>query len=687
MKKIAFIFLLLSSWCWAAHPFRAEDMQKLMRIGESQLSPDAKWIVYTIQTSNVEKNTTATNLWLIPAAGGSPVQLTFADKGANASPRWSPDSKSIYFISTRDKDIPQIFRISLGWGEAKQITDWEIGVNAFILSPDGKKLAVTASVFPECKDLACNAKKKKEVEENPVKVRVITTIPFRRWDEWVEEKRNHIFIMPADGGEAKDITPGDVDSPIWTEGGGEEVAFSPDSSEICFSRYTENESTTANSDLYTIPVDGGPVKQITTNKGTDTTPVYSPDGKYIAYVATLRPDATTDITRAFLYDRKTGESRNLTESLDRGVSSTVWSPDSKLLYITYEDEGLVPVSQLDPASGKVTKIFSEGVSGNIQVPKDSSFLVFTNMNFSQPVEIFRMDLNARSKPAQLTFENKDVLKEIQFGEYSSFTFTGAHGEPVQCWQVKPPDFDPNKKYPLVLLMHGGPENAWDNLFHYRWNPQLFVAPGYVAIMPNFHGSSGFGLKFMDAIKGDWGGAPYEDTMKAVDTALTWPYIDRTRIGAAGASYGGYMANWVEGHSDRFRAIVSHDGLYDILVMFYSSDFIGGIETEFKGAPWLDQKPLIDVAPATFAKNFKTPMLIIHGEKDYRVEIAQGYAMFQTLQAMHVPSKFLDFENENHFVLKPADNIFWYHQVLEWLDHWMKPDTGEWEKMLKEEAPK
>jgi dipeptidyl aminopeptidase/acylaminoacyl peptidase len=299
------------------------------------------------------------------------------------------------------------------------------------------------------------------------------------------------------------------------------------------------------------------------------------------------------------------------------------------------------------------------------------------------VELFRLNLAAAAgSPTPLTRMNAEALKDIEFGEASSFTFRGWNGENIQAWQVKPPGFDANKKYPLLLLMHGGPENSWGNLFHYRWNAQLFAAAGYVVILPNFHGSSGFGLKFMDAIKGQWGGAPYEDQMKAVDTALTWPYIDTTRVAAAGASYGGYMANWMEGHTDRFRTIVSHDGLYDLVTMLYSSDFVGGIQQEFKGTPWENPQALLNQAPATFANNFKTPMLIIHGERDYRVDLSQGFAMFQVLQAKHVPSKLLVFEEENHWVLKPADSIFWYHHVLDWLDEWVKPDRADYEKHLQ-----
>jgi dipeptidyl aminopeptidase/acylaminoacyl peptidase len=496
----------------------------------------------------------------------------------------------------------------------------------------------------------------------------------------MDGKRIHIFLMPAEGGDAKDLTPGDVDSPIWVEGGGEEVAFSPDSKEIAFSRYTEHEVLTGNSDIYTIPVTGGTPKQITTNKASDTTPLYSPDGRYIAYTAQLRP-TEADTSRLFVYDRQSGAQINLTEELDRNVQSYVWKPDSKGFWISVEDQGLSPIFQLDLTTKKAERIYNEATNADLQLAQDGSFLTFLHQDISHPVDIFRMNLKSASKPLQLTNFNKDLLKDIDFGEYSSFTFPGWNNETVQSWMVKPPDFDPAKKYPLLLLMHGGPESAWGNAFHYRWNMQLFAAPGYVVIAPNFHGSTGFGVKFMDTIKGDWGGAPYEDQMKAVDAALAWPYVDTTRVAAAGASYGGYMANWVAGHTDRFRTIVNHDGLFDLLTALYSADLIGGIDKEFKGTAYDNQKALIDAAPITFAKNFKTPMLVIHGEKDYRVDPSNGYATFQVLQAMGIPSKLILFPEENHWILKPGDGIFWYKQVLGWLDQWLKPDTAEYQEML------
>ena len=686
MKPSTSVLMLLSVAvpAHAAHSFHVEDMQRLSRVSGLKLSPDAKWVAFTVARPDVTKNRSVKNIWLVSANGGEPQQLTFAEQGSNDSVRWSPDGRYLYFLSSRVGNKPQIFRLAIAGGEAKQITNFPAGIAGYILSPDGKMIALTASVFPSCTDMACDEKAEKERADNPVKARIITEMPFRRWDEWVDGKRNHIFTMPAEGGATTDITPGDADSPIWTEGGSQEVAFSPDSREICFSRFVENEALTGNSDLFVMPVSGGTPKAITANKSTDRTPLYSPDGRYIAYSATLRPMQESDLVRLFLYDRLTGEHRNLTEAMDRSIDSYVWAPNSRSLFVTFEDHGQVPLARLDIATLKVTPLVTSGTIGDAGISRDGSFLVFGKMDLSHPIDVFRLNLTESvGVPAQLTSMNADCLKDIQFGEASSFTFPGWNGDTIQAWKVTPPDFDSNKKYPLLLLMHGGPENAWGNLFHYRWNAQLFAAAGYVVILPNFHGSSGFGLKFMDAIKGQWGGAPYEDQMKAVDIALTWPYVDTTRVAAAGASYGGYMANWVEGHTDRFRAIVSHDGLFDLMTMIYSGDFVGGTMQEFKGTPWENPQALIDQAPVTYAANFKSPMLIIHGGKDYRVDPSQGLAMFQVLQAKHVPSKLLFFEEENHWVLKPADSILWYHTVLDWLDQWVKPDRAEYQKQLQE----
>ncbi|MFI5183677.1 MAG: S9 family peptidase, partial [Vicinamibacteria bacterium] len=442
-----------------ARPFTIETMQQLVRVGGPALSPDGKWVAFTVARSDVARNRMVTNLWMVPSGGGTPQQLTFGESGSSAQPRWSPDSRSLYFVSTRAEDKPQVFRLALAGGEARQITQAASGIDAYYLSPDGRTIAFVTTVYPECPDLKCNEKKAKERGEDPVKARIITEIPFRRWDSWVDGKRNHIFVMPADGGDATDITSGDVDSPIWTEAGSDEVAFSPDGRELCFSRYTDNEALTGNSDLFVIPVVGGTPKPITTNKAADTTPLYSPDGRYIAYSATLRPGQETDQTRLFLYDRVSETTRNVFEAVDRSIGSYIWSSDGKSLYVTFEDRGQGPVARLDPSTLKLTLLEGTGTVGEIQVSRDGSFLIFTRSDFSHPAELFRLGLGpkAAAPPVELSRFNADILKDVEFGEYSSFTFPGWNGESVQAWQVKPPAFDPNKKYPLLLLMHGGPE--------------------------------------------------------------------------------------------------------------------------------------------------------------------------------------------------------------------------------------
>src|SRR5258708_18761060 len=451
MKTLIYSCVLLSFTvpAWAAHPFHVEDMQRLSRVGGPRVSPDGKWVAFTVTRSDVAKNRSVTNIWMIPASGGDAQQLTFGERGFNGDQRWSPDSRYLYFVSTRADDKRQIFRLAARGGEAKQVTTVPTGVDAYVLSPDGKTIAITATVLPACMDMACNEKMAKERADNPVKTRVIREMPFRRWDTWVDGMRNHIFVLPAEGGEAKDVTPGDVDSPIWTENGTQEVAFSPDSREICFSRYVENEALTGNSDLFVMPASGGEPKAVTTNKGTDSTPQQSPDGRYIAYSATLRPTQESDLARLFLYDRKTGEHKNIFEATDRSIDSYVWAPDSKSLYVTFEDRGSEPLSRLDLDTLKVTQLHAAGTYGEAAVSQDGSFLVFPKMDYSHPVELFRLNLITGAGTASpLSRMNAEVLKDIEFGEASSFTFRGWNGENIPPWQVKPPQFHPTKQYPL-----------------------------------------------------------------------------------------------------------------------------------------------------------------------------------------------------------------------------------------------
>ena len=661
----------------SARPFTIEDMQRLARISDVNASPDGRWIAFDVATSDVKKNKMVQNIWLVKSDGSSLRAFTTLKSGSATQPRWSPDSQSLYYTTADKQKHSQIYRRAIDASTATQITSAGVDVDSFWIPRRGNAIVFTVAVYPQCATLQCDVQATKQHDDNPVKARVITDVPFRRWDTWRNDLREHVFVMPSNGGKAKDITPGDVDTPA---GAGSDLDVSADGREIVFARNTANESIDGTSNLFVLPLAGGTAKQITSTKGGVSTPQYSPDGKYIAYEATVRY-AQSDTPRLYLYDRAAGTSRQLLANRDFPIGPCLWSHDSKYLWCNTDEHGTVPVSRVDIASDTIEAVKLGGSNPEVQVTTGDIF--FTHHDFSHPADIYRLagsDPNAT--PSQITAINASALKGIDFGETSSFTYTGWNGDKIQSFEIKPPGFNPSKKYPLLLIMHGGPEDAWHDEFHYRWNPQLFVARGYVAIMPNFHGSPGFGTPFMDAIQGQWGGAPYEDQMKAVDFASTWPYIDTTRISAAGASYGGYMANWVEGHTDRFRSIVSHDGLYDVLTTIYDSDFVGGIQSELHGTPWNNPDALVQQSPAYYAKNFKTPMLVIHGQRDYRVELGSGLAMFQTLQAMHVPSKLIVFDEENHWVLKPADSIFWYHNVLDWIDHWSAPSVGEYQSMLK-----
>jgi dipeptidyl aminopeptidase/acylaminoacyl peptidase len=677
---IAAALLICAPAAALSHAFTVEAMQQLSRISDVNVSPDGRWVAFDVATSDVKKNAIVHNIWLVRSDGSGMRAFTTLKKGSATQPRWGADSHQLYYTTADKKKHSQIFRRAVDGVKAVQITTAGVDIDSFWLAPHGNAIVFTAAVYPQCRSLTCDEQTAKSRDDDPVQVRVITGLPFRRWDTWRDDLREHVFAMPATGGVAKDLTPGDVDTPA---GAGNDLDISPDGREIVFDRNTRNESIDGTSNLFVLPIDGGMPKQITSTEGGVAAPQYSPDGKYIAYQATVRY-AQSDTPRLYLYDRAARTSHQLLATKDVPIGPCLWSRDSKYLWCNTGVGGTVPVVRVDIGADTSATVRITGSNPEVQVAPNAVF--FAHEDFSHPADIYRLaGFDPINPPVQITSINAAKLRNIDFGQSSSFTYPGWHGDTVQAFEIKPPGFTPAKKYPLLLLMHGGPEGAWTDEFHYRWNAQLFAAAGYVVIMPNFHGSTGFGTPFMDAIQGQWGGAPYEDQMKAVDLAMTWPYVDATRLSAAGASYGGYMANWVEGHTSRFRSIVSHDGLFDTLTALYASDFVGGTQSEFHGTAWNDPDALVRQSPGYYARNFRTPMLVIHGLRDYRVELGSGLAMFQVLQAMHVPSKLIIFNTENHWVLKPADSIFWYHSVLGWLNYWSAPDQAKYQAMLKGEA--
>jgi|HubBroStandDraft_1064217.scaffolds.fasta_scaffold00047_30 dipeptidyl aminopeptidase/acylaminoacyl peptidase len=729
LALIAFTFPALAQ---AKHPFTFEDMMKLKRVGEPEVSPDGKWVIFSVVDVDLEANTKTPHIWIVPTAGGREREI-ITDQDADRA-RWAPDGKRFAFISTKERGS-QVWIADFDGAAGKvssvyRLTSIATEASGELWSPDGKNILFTSDVYPECdvrrfdKTEECNAKKIEEAEKSKVKALIFDHLLYRHWNAYREGKRTHIFVrriitpdetnvrIPGSG--VIDLTPGDYDAPVFSLGGQDNYAFSPDGKEICYtSNHDKNEAASTNNDLWIVPVSGGPAKNITAdNPASDSTPLYSPDGRYIAYRAQQRPGYESDRFRLMLYDRKTGEKTSLTENFDRWVGAFVWEPTrSQTIFFSSEDKGQAPI-YLAGLDGSPIEEVTRGFNDDLATTRDGRSIFFTRMSLRGPTEIYSFDplkVLALYKPShyvhnapdalratenatdekfphhddalQLTHFNDGVLSQIAMSPLEPFWFTGAHGDKVEGFLVKPPNFDASKKYPVKFLIHGGPEGAWGDDWSYRWNPELFAAPtsstssGYVVIMINFHGSTGYGQKFIDAINGDWGGAPFEDLMKGLDYAeKTYPFIDKDRECALGASYGGYMANWILGHTDRFKCIVSHDGMFNAESAWGDTEELWFNDWEFKGTPYDNRAMYEKWSPHQYAKNFKTPTLVVHGQKDYRLDVSQGFDLFTTLQMEGVPSKMLYFPDEGHWVMKPQNSQLWYKTVNDWVDQWTK-DQG------------
>ncbi|MGB2624078.1 MAG: S9 family peptidase [Candidatus Acidiferrum sp.] len=656
------------------HAITFNDLIQMHRVGEAQISPDGKWVAYTVTTPDVEANRNASNVWIVSTAGGAPLQLT--QSGRDSSPVWSPDGKTIAFLSSRS-GTSEVYLLSMEGGEAEQFTKISTGADIVKWSPDGKTIAFTSGVYPDCKDDACNKARDEETEKNKVKAHVAEHLLYRHWTHWNDGKRSHLFVTAADGsGTPRDLTAGaNYDVPPDERGGPGDLNFSPDSKEICFTAVTDPvEAISTNGDLFIVPVAGGEAKRITTQKGFDGEPVYSPDGKFIAYHAQLTPGYESDRWRVMLYDRATGKIEDLTAGFDRSADELLWSADSKTLYFTAENETLMPVYAMDARVGaEPRKWIADSYNSEISLSSDGKTMVFERTSLTMPAEIFAATGDG-SGVRQLTHHNESILASLDMNEPETFWFEGAEGTRVQAMLIRPPHFDAAKKYPLLVLLHGGPQTMWSNAWGYRWNPQVFSAPGYVTLMINRRGSTGYGQKFTDEITGDWGGKAYVDVMDGVDFTLKkYPFTDGSRMAAAGGSYGGYLADWIATHTGRFKAIISHAGVYDLDSM-YATEELWFEEHDMQGTPWTNPESYHKWAPATYAAElgkFKTPMLVIDGELDFRVPYTQSLELFNTLQREGVPSKLVIFPDEGHWVLKPQNSRFWYKTFLGWLAEYLK----------------
>jgi dipeptidyl aminopeptidase/acylaminoacyl peptidase len=655
------------------HPFSVHDMLAMDRIAEPQVSPDGKWIVFTLRKTDLAANRGRTDLWLVGIDGTNLRQLTVNPAG-DFSPQWSADGKSIWFLSTRSGSS-QVWRMPVDGGEPEQKTTLPLDVGGFLLSPDGTRLALAMEVFPECETIACTKSKLEENEKRKASGRIYEKLFIRHWDTWKDGRRSHIFIMPVAGGEPIDVMKGlDADSPSKPFGGMEEIAFTPDGKALVFTARDagREEAWSTNFDLYLVPVDGStaPKNLTTANKAWDTTPVFSPDGKTLAYLAMSRPGYESDRLRIVLRSWLDGKERVLADDWDRSANGVTWSSDGKTIYTTAGNLGQTSLFAIDVATGKVRTVVRDGHVRSVALA--GSRLLFGRDHLKSPVELYTV-LPTGADLRQVTRLNAEKLAAARLGEPEQFTFKGWNDETVYCYIVKPVDFDPNKKYPVAFLIHGGPQGSFGNDFHYRWNPQAYAGAGYAAVMVDFHGSTGYGQAFCDAIRGDWGGKPLEDLQKGLAAALArYPWMDGDRVAALGASFGGYMINWIAGQwPERFRCLVNHDGNLDERLAYFDTEELWFPEWDHMGNPWDNPENYEKHNPVNYVKNWKTPMLVIHGALDFRVVETQGMSTFTALQRRGIPSKFLYFPDENHWVLKPQNSILWHETVIGWLNQWTK----------------
>jgi dipeptidyl aminopeptidase/acylaminoacyl peptidase len=658
------------------HAITFKDLISLHRVSEPQISPDGKWIAYSVATPDLEANHSVRDIWVVPAAGGCEArQLTRG--GSDTRPRWSPDGKKLAFISGRS-GTPQIYWIALEGGEATRLSSLSTGADNELWSPDGKTVAFVSSVYPDCKDDACNAARDAAQEKSKVKARVYEKLLYRHWTEWWDGKRGHLFVVTAEGASApRDLTAGaNYDVPPFNEGAPEAIAFSPDGRELCFTANTDkDEALSTNGDLFTVDVAGaGEPKRITSNPGNDWGPAYSPDGKWIAYRAQFLGGYEADRWRLMLYERSSGKTMNRTEDFDRSVESYAWTPDSARIYFSAEDKAEMPVYAIAAAGSGAPQVIADGYNAEFDLSRDGRTLALARTSLTMPAEIFTADADGVAHLRQVTHQNGALLADVALPAAEPFWFDGADKTQVEGFLIRPPHFDAANKYPTLLLIHGGPQGAWTDAWGYRWNQQVMAAAGYVVVMVNPRGSTGYGQKFTAQISQDWGGKVYEDLMKGLDAAIAkYPFIDGARVGAAGGSYGGYMIDWIATHTDRFRCLISHAGPYDLVSEYGATEELWFPVWEFGGAPWAKPQNYRKWSPSEYAAmlgKYKTPTLVVGGELDFRVPYSQDLEFFTVLQVQGVPSKLMIFPDEGHWVLKPQNSELWYSTCLDWLGRYL-----------------
>ena len=670
----------------AKTPFTFEALAKIARIDDPQVSPDGKWIAFTVQNVDLPANKKPTQIYIVPVDGGAPVLLTH-DGSMNTRPRWSPDSKKIYFVSDRPNVSgaanTQVWLMGFDGGDQRQVTNVPTGADGVTVSPDGNLIIFTSDVYPGCTasnsvpgvdyDAPCNKANLDKDAETKMHARVYTSLLYRHWTEYRGNRRTHLLIQTLNAGKVRDLTPGPNDTPPFSLGGPEPYAFSPDSVQIAYVANNDSDlSTSTNSDIFLVQAAGGAAKQLTANKGGDEGPLFSPDGKMLAFRTQTRPGYESDLWRLAVMDLQTNALTSLTDALDRWVESYTWSADSKRIFFTVDEHGGQPLMMI-PATGGAIRTIAQGPTSitSMQFTPGDKVLIYAEQSGSRPVEIFKATSKGGSG-IPLTHLNDEIVANYQLTALDRITVDGPDSSKIESFIVKPADFDEKKKYPVLFLIHGGPQGDWGESWSYRWNAQVFAGAGYVVVMPNPQGSIGYGQAFTDAVNSDWGGRAYQSVVATVNAVTALPYVDSNRMVAAGGSYGGYLIDWILGHTSSFKALVSHAGVYDLVSEAGSTDELWFPRWEFHGFPWENPAMYDQWSPSTYVKQFKTPTLVTHGELDYRVPISQGQELFTALQQMNVPSKLIQFPDEGHWILKPQNSQFWYQSVIDWLNKYTKP---------------
>ncbi len=681
MARVLLLVLATLALQAAAKPFDVEILVRLDRVGDPRLSPDGRLVVYTLRESDLENNRALSSIWLVPADGGFAARRLTA-KGSNASqPRFSPDGRSLYFLSNRSGS-QQLWRLPLDGGEAVQLSDFPLDIGVYALSPDGAAVALSFEVFTDCDTLACTRERLDRRAKDKASGVLYEQLFVRHWDRWKDGRRSQLFLAPIHGdrlGEPRRLSVGvEGDVPSKPFGGPEEIAFAPDGKSLVFVARVagREEAWSTNLDLWRVNLVGEPQPQNLTadNPATDTTPVFSPDGRYLAWTAMRRPGYESDRLAIMLRDLRSGQTRELAPEWDRSAHGLAFSGDGRLLYTYSEDLGHRRLFAIELASGRVRALSGEGSVSAFAAA--GSRVVFIRDDLANPAQVYLLD-RPQGSPRRLTDHNAEQLKDVRFGAYEQFSFQGAEGRTVYGWVVKPVDFDPARKYPIAFLIHGGPQGSMGNSFHYRWNPQTYAGQGFAAVFIDFHGSTGYGQAFTDAINRDWGGKPLEDLKRGLAAALErYPFLDGERACALGASYGGYMINWIAGAwPEGFRCLVNHCGVFDLRSMYYSTEELWFVEWEFGAPQFADPQAFERHNPLNLVARWQTPMLVIHGANDFRVPLEQGLAAFTALQRRGIPSQLLYFPDESHWVLKPHNSVQWHRTVEAWLKRWTGDPEG------------